>query len=540
MSKLDLVVRGGELLDGTGAPAERRDVGVLADRIVAIGDLSGRPAVRAVDASGAVVAPGFIDIQSQSIFTLLADGAGESHVRQGVTTELIGEGGSPGLLTPGILEQDSRYQGWLDALGLTLDWSGFEGYLRHVERRGIAVNLGAFASVDLVRARIMGQDSRTPTQAELGAMRSLVDGCMQEGAFGLAAALAYPPASFLSTEELVVLAREAGRHGGIYISHVRAESGRVMDAVAEAIAIGEGASLPVVVFHLKVAGRPNWGRMTDLCALIERARSRGAHVSACQYPYSVAGTGLAAPIPEWAQEGGPDALVARLRDPPVRARLKHEMLSRDALLGRVDFDVIEIASVPPGGDTDAVGKRVSELAVARGKDPWEVYFGLLERHRANVFALYHSMSEEDVRAAMRMPWVSVASDAEATSPRGLLGAVGVHPRAYGTFPRVLGRYVREQGVLSLAEAVRKMTSLPASQVGLVDRGTVRVGAFADLVVFDPAAVLDTATFGKPHSFPLGVRAVATNGTLTVADGQQTSARPGRALFGPGYRRSKEG
>jgi len=534
MSDFDLIVRGGDVLDGTGAPARRVDIGVRGDRIAMIGDLGGTRGAREVQARGMVVAPGFVDIQSQSIFSLLADGDASSHVRQGITTELIGEGGSPGLLTPRILEEDSRYVGWLGALGLTMDWSGFEGYLRRVERSGTAVNLGAFASVDLVRARVMGQDARKATPGEMDAMRALVTESMREGAFGLAAALAYPPASYLGTGELVTLARAGGELGGIYITHVRGESGSVMDSVGEAIAIGEGASLPVVVFHLKVAGRASWGKMPALCALLEAARQRRVRVSACQYPYAVAGTGLAAPMPDWAQEGGPDAVVARLRDAAARARIRSEMESRDALLGRIDFDAIEVASVPAGGDEDAVGKRISAIASARKQDAWDVYFGLLEAHRANVFALYHSMSEDDVRTAMAMPWVSIATDAEATSPRGLLGKIRVHPRAYGTFPRVLGRYVREERVLTLEDAIRKMTSLPAAQVGLVDRGTLKPGAFADIVVFDPAEVLDTATFAAPHAFSIGIHTVVVNGKVTVEAGEHTGARAGRALFGPGY------
>lgn len=535
MTPFDLVIRGGELFDGTGSPSRRVDVGVHGDRIVELGDHSSSPAKRVLDAKGLAVAPGFVDIQSQSIFSLLADGAAESHVRQGITSEIIGEGGSPGLLTPKILAEDPRYHSWLDALGLTCDWEGFLGYLRCVESSGTAVNLGAFASVDLVRAGVMGQNAGAPSPSELARMRSLVAMSMREGSFGLAAALAYPPASFFSTRELVTLAAAAAEAGGIYISHVRSESGGVIDAVSEALAIGEGARLPVVIFHLKVAGRANWGKMPELVAVIERARGLGAKISACQYPYAVAGTGLAAPVPDWVQEGGPIALVARLRDPPTRAAIRAEMLSRDALLGRLDFGSIEIASVPPGGDTSVIGKRVSVLAEERGRDVWDVYFDLLADHGANLFALYYSMSEDDVQAAMRVPWVSVASDAEATSPKGRLGQIRVHPRAYGTFPRVLGRYVRELGVLGLEDAIRKMTSLPAAQLGIVNRGVVRPGAFADLVVFDPASVADSATFAEPHAFPRGIREVVVNGTITVEGGEHTGARAGRALLGPGFR-----
>ncbi|MBX3191059.1 MAG: D-aminoacylase [Labilithrix sp.] len=524
MTELDLVIRGGELLDGTGAPSRRVDVGVAGDRIVAIGDL-GR-AKRIVDARDRVVAPGFIDVQSQSVLTLLADGDAQSHVRQGITTEIVGEGGSPGQLTPKILAQDSRWPEWLGALGLELDWSGFDGWFARLERQGTSVNVGAFASIDLLRAEVVGLADRPATADEIERMRAILDAGMKQGTFGLATALVYPPASHASTDELVALAEIAARHGGLYASHVRGESGRVFTAVGEAIEIGERARLPVLVYHLKIAGRPNWGRMRELGALVEGARSRGIAISACQYPYAAAGTGICAPIPDWAQEGGPEALVERLRAPETRARIRREMETRDAMLGRVDFDAIQIASVPPGGDASMMGRRVSEIARSKNEDPWDTYFSIVIDNRANVFAIYHSMSEDDVRTAMRFPWVSIASDAEATSPaqHGL-----VHPRAYGTFPRVLGRYVRDERVLALPEAIRKMTSLPASQLAISDRGVVREGMFADLVVFDPAAVRDTATFEAPHAFPIGIETVVVNGAVTVEAGEHTGARAGRVV-----------
>lgn len=512
-SDLDLVIRGGDLVDGTGAPARRADVGVRGDRIVALGDL--RSAHRVIDARGKVVTPGFIDIQSQSVFTLLADGNGESHVRQGITTEIVGEGGSPGQLTPKILAQDPRYAEWLSALGLSLDWRGFDGWFAKLEERGTSVNVGAFASVDLLRAEVMGLDDRAPTKGELAAMRAILDRSMREGTFGLASALAYPPASYATTDELVALAEVAAGHGGLYASHVRGESGRVFDAVREAIAIGERARLPVLVYHLKIAGRPNWGRMKEMGALFEDARSRGIAVSACQYPYAAAGAGIIAPIPDWAQEGGPPALVLRLRDPATRARVRREMDEREAFLGRVDFAAIQV------GD-----RRIADIARERGEDPFETYFDLVILHRTNLFVVYHSMSEDDVRTAMRFPWLSFATDAEATSPAQKMN---VHPRAYGSFPRVLGRYVRDDGLLTLEDAVRKMTSLPASQLGLTDRGVVREGTFADLVVFDPDAVADRATFEAPHVYPVGIDHVVVNGVVTVDSGEHTGARAGRSV-----------
>lgn len=526
MPELDLVIRRGSLVDGTGEPARAVDVGVRGDRIVAIGDLGASPATRVIDARDKIVAPGFVDVQSQSVLTLLADGNSESHVRQGITTEIVGEGGAPGQITAKILAQDARYPEWLAALGLELDWKGFAGWFERLERQGISVNAGSFTSIDLLRAEVVGLADRPATSAEIARMRDILDATMNEGTFGLATALVYPPASHTSTDELVAIAEVAARRGGIYASHVRGESGRVFDAIGEAIAIGERAKVPVLVYHLKIAGRPNWGRMPEVGALIESARARGVAISACQYPYAAAGTGICAPIPDWAQEGGPTALVERLRAPDTRARIRAEMETRDAMLGRVDFDAIQIASVPSDADPSLMGKRVSEIAKSRGQDPWETYFRIVVDHRTNVFAIFHSMSEDDVRTAMRFPWVSIASDAEATSPsqHGL-----VHPRAYGTFPRVLGRYVRDEKVLPLPEAIRKMTSLPASQLGIVDRGVVREGAFADLVVFDPDRVADTATYEAPHSYAIGIEQVVVNGVVTIDGGDHTGARAGRPI-----------
>jgi N-acyl-D-amino-acid deacylase len=529
LSNFDVLIRGGDLVDGTGSEARVADVGIRGDRIAAIGHLSANGAARVIAAEGHVVCPGFVDIQSQSVLSLLASGDAESHIRQGITSELIGEGGSPGQVTPRVLARNPRYAEWVDSLGLRVDWSGFRGYFDRLERSGTSVNLGAFASMDLLRIETVGYENRPPSASELGEMQAILDRAMREGAFGLATALAYPPASFSSTEELVALARIASAHGGIYISHVRGESGGVLAAIDEAITIGKEARLPVVVFHLKVAGRANWGRMPEVGALIEAARAQGGLVSACQYPYTMAGTGLAAPLPEWVLDGGPDTLLGRLRDPSTRARVRQEMESRDALLGRVDFEAIQIAEVPKGSDPSLVSKRVAEIARFTGEDPFDAYFRILIETRGAAFALYHSMSEGDVRTAMAFPWVSIATDAEATSPRGVLGRALVHPRAYGTFPRVLGRYVREARLLSLPDAIRKMTSLPASQVGLTERGVIREGAFADIVVLDPTTVVDTATCEQPHQFPTGIRWVIVNGVVTVDEAEHTGARSGRVL-----------
>jgi N-acyl-D-aspartate/D-glutamate deacylase len=506
MPDFDLLVRGGELLDGTGAPAVRADLGIVGDRIAAIGDLTQRRGAREIDARRKIVAPGFVDVQSQSNLTLLADGNGESHIRQGITTEFIGEGGSPGQMTEKILDQDPRFREWLGSLDLRLDWRGLRGWFERLERSGTSVNVGVLASMDLLRAEAVGLDDRAPTDVELAQMQRIVDESMRDGAFGLAAALVYPPTSYTTTDEIVAVAKIAAKHGGIYATHVRGESGRVFDAVGEAIEIGRRADLPVLVYHLKIAGRPNWGRMRELGDLVAGAD----RVSACQYPYAAAGTGILAPLPDWSQEGGPIRILERLRDPDTRARIRREMETREAMLGRIDFEIIQL------GDRRFTG--------------FDDYFDTIIETRTNAFCIFHSMSEDDVRTAMRFPWLCIASDAEATSPAQQHGHV--HPRAFGTFPRVLGRYVREERVLDLPDAIRKMTSLPASRFALEDRGVLRQGAFADVVVFDPDAVTDTATYENPRSYPRGIDDVVVNGVHTIAGGEHTGARAGRALRRP--------
>lgn len=531
--EFDLVVRGGEVLDGLGGAPVRADVGIKGDRIVAVGDLSSRSGATEIDASGRMVAPGFIDVQGQSGVTLLVDGRGESHVRQGITTEIIGEGNTPALWTPETVDPET-----LERFHLSLEWIDFEGYLRFLESKGISINLGSLVPATMVRSRVLGQDDRDPTEKELSKMEAIVDEAMQQGAFGLSSALIYPPGAYAKTEELVALARVAGRHGGIYISHVRGESFRVKDAISEAMTIGKQANLPVVIYHLKVAAKPYWGTMGEVGKLIDDARARGLRVSACQYPYTAGGTGLMACLPAWVQDGGREKALERISDPALRARIRDEVLTQtegwENLIAGSGFEGIQLASLPPEMDASLLGKRISEVAASRGEDPWDTFFWLLTESGGRIGALYHMMSEEDVRTAMKFPWVSVGTDSAAIRPDGELGRGQPHPRAYGTFPRILGRYVRDEGVLELSEAVRKMTSLAAEQFGLEGRGRIQKGAFADLVIFDPQTVLDRATFEEPHQFPVGVDTVIVNGVVTVAGGQHTGALAGRALFGPGY------
>ena len=527
----DLIVRNGDVIDGTGAPPRRAAVAVRGGRIAAIGNVSGR-AREEIDASRRVVAPGFIDVQGQSGVTLLADGNGESHIRQGITTEIIGEGGTPALWTKEHADDVSTQR-----FGLEFNWNGFDGYLRALETKGTSINLGSFAPVAMLREQVMGMANRPADAAELKQEQDILERAMQQGSFGFATALIYPPASYTTTDELIALARVAAKYGGVYISHVRGESFRVKEAIGEAIQIAEQAGLPVVIYHLKIGAKANWGHMAEIRQLVEQAQARGVNVTACQYPYTAGGTGLQATLPGWAQEGGRETMLARLANPAERAKMRRDIEANtevENLLGGATFDGVQIASVPADKDQSIVGKRLAHIAAERKQDNWETLFAILMENDGRVGALYHMMSEDDVKAAMKFPWVSVGTDSSAIKPEGELGRGQPHPRSYGTFPRILGHYVRDEGVVPMPEAIRKMTSLAASQMKIDERGTLKEGYFADVVIFDPETIADTATFEKPHQYPVGVDTVIVNGIVTVRNGKHTGAHAGRALFGPGY------
>ena len=527
----DLIVRGGRVIDGASHAAERADVGITGDRITRVGDLTGVKAGREIDATGLIVAPGFIDVQGQSGTTLLADGNGESHLRQGITSEIIGEGSSPAFWTQGADDGDA-----LAPFGQRFDWTGFAGYFNKLRSAGTTINLGTFVPATQVRRAIIGMDNRAPTIDELHRMEAMVDQGMRDGAFGLSSALIYVPGTFAKTDELLALAKVAANHKGIYISHVRGESFNLFNALDEAIGIGRDAGLPVVIYHLKVAAKSNWGRMNEAIAKIGRARAQGVQVSATMYPYTAGGTGLAATLPLWVQEGGRDKMLERLKDPATRARARQEIETKldgwENLLMATTFEGIQIASVPRDFDQSVLGKRISEIAVERKADPWDVYFSLLIDSGGRIGALYHMMSEDDVKTGLRAPWVTIGTDSSALRAEGVLAQGSPHPRAYGTFPRVLGKYVREEKVLSLHDAIYRMTGAAAAQMGLRDRGLVRERYFADLVIFNADTIKDTATYEKPHQYPAGVDYVIVNGVTVVDRNGLTGARPGRPLYGP--------
>jgi N-acyl-D-aspartate/D-glutamate deacylase len=533
----DLLLAGGQVIDGTGSPAQRVDIGIFGDRIVEVGQLTGHPAARTIDVAGLTVAPGFIDVQGQSGTALLADGRGESHLRQGITTEIIGEGSSAAFWTDKTVEAEA-----IAPFGVTFDWSGLTQYGERLRQRGIAINLGTLVPASQVRREVIGLDNRAASPEELARMEGLVDQAMRDGAFGLSSALIYVPGSFASTDELIALGKVAARHQGIYVSHVRGESFRLFEALDEAVRIGREGGLPVVVFHLKVAARKNWGRMGEAIARLEDARKSGVDVSATMYPYTAGGTNLNATLPLWVQEGGREAMLTRLKDPATRARARKEIETtidgwENLILGST-FEGIQVASVPAEApDQSVIGKRISEVAQARKQDVWDTYFALIQETGGRVGALFHMMSEEDVKTGLAWERVTIGTDSAAVRTDGLLSRGSPHPRAYGTFPRVLKQYVREGHVLSLPEAIRRMTSAAAAQFRIQDRGTIRPGMFADLVVFDPNTVADPATYEKPHQYAVGIPHVIVNGTPVVLDGQVTDSRPGRMLLGAQGRQS---
>lgn len=532
--RYDVIIRGGEVIAGDGAAAIRVDVGITGDRITALGDLTMAQAGSVIEATGLVVSPGFIDVQGQSGTTLLADGNGESHLRQGITTEIIGEGGSPAFWTKETADVDS-----LRPFNVPFDWTGFSEYFERVRQRGTTINLGTFVPATAVRRAVIGMDNRQPTAAELARMEAMVDRAMQDGAFGLSSALIYVPGSFAQTDELVALAKVAAKHNGIYITHIRGESFNLFNALDEAIGIGRDAGLPVVIFHLKVGAKANWGRMPEALGQIEKANAAGIRVTATMYPYAAGGTGLAATLPLWVQEGGREKMLARLNDPAVRTRARAEIESKidgwENLLLAATFEGIQVASAPPEIDQSVVGKRIAQIAAERKADPWEVYFQLLIDSGGRIGALYHMMSEEDVATGLRSSRVTIGTDSSAIRAEGVLSQGSPHPRAYGTFPRVLSKYVRDDRVLTLTDAVRRMTGAAAAQMGITDRGLIRPGMLADVVVFNPATIRDNATYERPHQYSTGIEHVIVNGVAVLDPKGLTGARPGRPVYGPARR-----
>jgi N-acyl-D-amino-acid deacylase len=531
---VDLLITNARIVDGTGGAAYTGAVAVRGGRIVAVGRVN-PPAARTIDAGGHVLAPGFIDAHSHSDFSLLVDGNAESKIRQGVTTEVIGESGSVApRKAPPAGEEPADTRG----TGVRPAWTDFTGYFAAVTRSKISVNLLSYIGLGQVREFVMGNDDRAPTADELAKMTSLVADGMKQGAYGVATGLIYSPNAYAKLDELIALAKPAAAAGGLYASHLRYDGDKLRDGLEEAIAIGEGAHIPVHIFHFKVTGQKNFGRMKEAIAIVEAAQKRGLEIAADQYPYVASSTGLSQTIPPWAHEGGGAKLAERLADPETRAKIRKEMDDpkptwENRLLSAGTWHNVQLASIGPAAYKKYEGMRVDDAAKAAGQDPYDFVFALLIAARGNVSCVWYIIDEADLKLAMQRPWVSIGSDGSALATSGPLRSGVPHPRNFGTFPRVLGKYVREEHVLTLEQAVRKMTGLTASQLHFTDRGLIKNGFAADLVIFDPATVADRATFTDPFQYPVGIETVAVNGRVVLDQGRHTGERPGVVIYGRG-------
>ncbi len=533
----DLLIRGGRIVDGSGRPAYTADVAIKDDHIVKIGNLAPTTAARVIDARGLVVAPGFIDMLGQSETYLLIDPRANSKVMMGVTTEITGEGES---IAPINERQIKEQEDFLRRFNLTIDWRTLNEYFKRLEKQGSGVNLGTFVGATQVREYVIGYDDRPPTAAELDQMKKLVADAMRDGALGLSTSLQYVPARFAKTDELVELAKVAHQYGGIYATHQRSEANTIDASLDEVFEIAQKAQIPVEIWHLKTAYKKNWGRMAHVLGRIKQARDRGLDVTADIYPYIAGSTALSACLPPWALEGGTEKMLNRLRDPQTRQRLKKEISEE-----QTEWENIYLGSGGPGGvligavvnrELEALqGKRISEIAEQQKKDPLDVVFDLIIADKGQTGAIYFMMSEADMRAAMQSPFVSFCTDSGARATDGPLAGSKSHPRGWGSYPRILGRYVRDEKLLNLETAVHKMTGGPAARVGLRDRGLIKEGMFADITVFDPAKVIDRATFESPNQYPAGIEYVLVNGKISVDKGQRTPALGGRVLRGPGFK-----
>jgi dihydroorotase/N-acyl-D-amino-acid deacylase len=513
-------------------------VGIRDGRIAAIGRLDGAGATRTVDAGGKVVAPGFIDMLGQSELAILANPSLPSKIFQGITTEITGEGGSPAPLDDAIIAADRT---GYDQLGITPDWRTLSQYYARLERQRIGINIATYVGATQVRRMVLGDDDKDPTPAQLDRMRELVRQAMRDGAVGLSTSLQYPPAPYAETAELVALAGEAAKFGGVYATHLRSESDEILPAIDEAIRIGREAGIPVEIWHLKTAGKKNWGRMPEVVARIDSARRQGVDLAADTYAYPAWFNSFSAFVPPWAHDGGTARLLERLRDPEVRRRIRRDMESDDAAWDNSwkkisGPEAIMIGAVQNPGLRRFQGKTLADIAQDRSADPIDALLDFLLEDKAYTSVAVFGMSEPDVALALKQPWVSVNCDSEGAAPEGILSRSHPHPRAYGTFPRILRKYVREEKLLTLEDAIRKFTSLPAQRMRLGDRGVVKVGMWADLVVFDPETVRDRATFARPHQLAEGMRWVLVNGVPVIAEGKATGELPGRVLRGPGFRR----
>ena len=532
----DIILSNGHIIDGTGSPWYSGDIGIRDGRIAAIGNLSGASAKRTIDVHQRVIAPGFIDMLGQSEETILVEPRLPSKIYQGITTEITGEGSSVAPLNDAIISADkTKYQ----HLKITPDWRTFRQYFARLEKQGMGINLASYVGATQVRRMVLGDADVQPAGAQLDQMKSLVRDAMHDGAVGVSTSLQYAPAPYAKTDELIALAAEASKSGGVYATHMRSEGDAVMESIDESVRIGREAHIPVEIWHFKVAGKDNWHRMPEAIAKVNAARAQGIDVTADTYAYPAWFNDFSAFVPPWAHDGGDDKLIERLKDPATRARIRKDMLTPSS---QWDNEWLEI----PGPEAILIsvvqnpkllplqGKTLADVAKLWNKDPMDTLFDILIEDHAFTDVAVFGMSEDDVSLALQQPWVSICNDSQGTSPEGLLGQEHPHPRAYGTFPRILRKYVREEKKLTLEDAIRKFSSLPAQRMRLTERGVLKAGMWADIVVFDPATIKDVATFANPNQLSDGMEYVLVNGVLVIDERKMTGNLPGKVLRGAGY------
>jgi N-acyl-D-amino-acid deacylase len=537
-AEFDVIIKNGTVYDGSGGDGRQADIAIKGDRIAGVGDYHSAAAKTVVDAVGLAIAPGFINMLSWSTESLIQDGRSQSEIRQGVTTEIMGEGESMGPVNDRVREHMLREQG---DIKYEIKWKTLTEYLQYLEKRGISCNVASFIGATTIRENVIGFEDKQPTSQQLDQMRELVRQEMEAGALGIGTSLIYPPAFYAKTEELIELCKVAAKYRGKYISHMRSEGNQLMQSLDELLRIAREANIPAEVYHIKAAGQKNWDKVDDLLGKIESAQKEGLKVRANMYTYTAAGTGLDACLPPWTEDGGYPALFKRLRDPATREKIKAEVqVDSDAwenlYIGAGSPDKILLVGFKSDKLKPLTGKTLAETAKMRGKDPIDTIMDLIAEDESRIGTVYFLMSEENVKKEIARPWISFGSDEASQAPEGVFLKSNPHPRAYGCFARVLGKYTRDEKVITLPEAIRRLSALPATNLELDHRGLLQEGMFADVVVFDPATITDHATFDKPHQYATGMKHVFINGVQVLKDGEHTGAKPGRALWGPGKTR----
>ena len=536
----DVLIKNGTVYDGTGSEGQHVDLAIRGDRIAGVGAFTKAKAKTVIDAKGLVVAPGFINMLSWSNESLIQDGRSQSEIREGVTTEIMGEGLSMGPLNDELKKRMVQEQ---SDIKFDIKWNTLAEYLRYLEKRGISCNVASFLGAATVREYVIGFEDKQPTPQQLDEMRALVRQAMEEGALGIGSSIIYPPAFFAKTEELIELCKVAAKYQGKYISHMRSEGSQLLEALDELIRISREAGLPAEVYHIKASGQKNWPKEDELLARIEAAQKEGLKITADMYTYTAAGTGLDACLPPWTEDGGYPALFKRLRDPTTREKIAAQVRTptdewENLYLDAGSPDQILLVGFKNEKLKPLTGKTLAEVAKMRGKDPIETIMDLIAEDESRIGTIYFLMSEDNVKKEMAKPWIAFCSDEASQAPEGPFLKSNPHPRAYGSFARVLGKYVRDEKVIPMKEAIRRLSGFPATNLGLDHRGFLKEGMFADVVVFDPATIADRATFDKPHQYAVGMKQVFVNGVQVIKDGEHTGAKPGRALWGPGKVTSK--